>query len=169
MANEYGIFQSIVEGDQAEAYKKRKADEAEAARKADSDYMKNRWKQSDSVKSGSKEDKATDKQFRKGGYSSFERSGEDSEGNVKYSRAPGDKMSKQNPNNSWKHPIKTSKGHTQDAKNREKSDKYIYDDNNRVKFTSKNDTDYYRAVDAARRHVRRHNESSIDECSIEFI
>lgn len=29
--SEYGIFQSIVEGDQAEAYKKRKADEKTAS------------------------------------------------------------------------------------------------------------------------------------------
>ena len=38
MANEYGIFQSIVEGDQAEAYKKRKAQAA----KADEHKMNNR-------------------------------------------------------------------------------------------------------------------------------
>lgn len=31
MSNEYGIFQTIVEGDQAEAYKKKKADEKTAS------------------------------------------------------------------------------------------------------------------------------------------
>ena len=34
MTSEYGIFQSIVEGDQAEAYKKRKAKEASADEKS---------------------------------------------------------------------------------------------------------------------------------------
>lgn len=38
MANEFGIFQSIVEGDQAEAYKKKKAQAA----KADEHKMNNR-------------------------------------------------------------------------------------------------------------------------------
>lgn len=53
--NEYGIFQSIVEGDQAEAYKKRKKDEKDTAFKANRE-RENRRAKADSSNSGSADD-----------------------------------------------------------------------------------------------------------------
>lgn len=55
--NEYGIFQSIIEGDQAEAYKKKKADEYLKSTKADetrsNNYVKDRLdKNSDAINKG---------------------------------------------------------------------------------------------------------------------
>lgn len=54
MANEYGIFQSIVEGDQADAYRRRKYDEKKEKERRDKSYSNTRGWNSDKLAVGKK-------------------------------------------------------------------------------------------------------------------
>lgn len=134
----------LFEGEQAEEYKKRKAAEKDAAKKADDDYLDKRWKRNASKKNWDlKDDKSGDT----------------------YSR-PGRKMTKQNPNYGIKHPIKTVKGQSADQKMynkvRDKHDvktgenRYATKHTFNTKYNSR--ADQARTDDATYRHARRHPE-----------
>lgn len=151
-------FTMLDEGKQADEYRAKKRAERQASKDSEEAYYKNRWKESDPVKSGSKEDKKTSKNYSStGGQHHVEHRGDD---NI-HSTAPGSKMNKNNPNYGIKHPIKTTKGI--------KSDNERYDNvRDLMNDQDPNDKNYYhakrpmtkynshRAQDAANRHYRRH-------------
>lgn len=133
----------LFEGEQAEEYKKRKAAEKDAAKKADDDYLDKRWKRNASKKGWDMKD---------------------DKGNT-YTR-PGRKMTKQNPNYGIKHPIKTVKGQSADEKTydraRDKHETKTGKNSYAAKhtFNSKYNSraDVARTDDATYRHARRHPE-----------
>lgn len=151
-------FTMLDEGKQADEYRAKKRAEKQASKDSEEAYYKNRWKESDPVKAGSKEEKKISKNYNStGGQHHVEHRDDD---NI-HSIAPGSKMNKNNPNYGIKHPIKTSKGI--------KSDNERFDDVRDIMFDQdSNDKNYYhskrsmskynshRAEDAANRHLRRH-------------
>ena len=157
-------FSYMTEGDQADAYRARKAAERAASEKEGEDYRKNRWKETDKLEPGSKEAKKASKDasasarsvhIDHGPENSYER----------YRQAPGNKMTKDNPNYGWKHPIKTTKGRLADEKRNDQARDIQMDKTGdrsyKYKKTFRSDTDRLRADDATNRHLRRHpkNES----------
>ena len=139
----------LFEGEQAEAYKKRKEEERAAKEKSYKDYNDKRF--------GTKF--ITDTRVRN-------------------TKSVGNKMTKQNPNDRWYHPKKRAAGKAEDLKNRKAADsKYYHTDEEGAKYGVSTKTDrkdgvakskeeiHYdlnKAYDAAHRHARRHpnNEST---------
>lgn len=140
----------LFEGEQAEEYKKRKADERAAEEKGYKDYNEKRW--------GMKN--ITDTRYTN-------------------TKTPGNKMTKQNPNDRWYHPVKRTAGKAEDMKNKKAADNKYYHTNKDGKqasvSTKSNRSDGERkskdevrydlnkAYDAAHRHARRHpNNESVE-------
>lgn len=151
----------MFEGEQAEAYKKRKAAERRYNASQDDDYMVRRWKEVGYTSDMSEKDKK--KHAKAAGHDHYRY---DNDGKLlQTSKEPGEKMTKQNPNYGIKHPIKTAKGMNADEKNREKArdimsvktgEQRKHSDVYRDKRSYNSDVDRYRAQDAALRHARRH-------------
>ena len=128
-------FTMLDEGKQADEYRERKAKEAEdAASDGDRRYRKN---------SGGKQTSSSRTTFNTSG-NTYD--------------APGDKWTKDNPERGIKHPIKTSKGRSQDAKRQDKANRMIDNLNKHHMYRDgeEGEKDMMRATDAANRHLRRH-------------
>ena len=143
----------LFEGEQAEAYKKRKADERAAKEKSYKNYNDKRF--------GTK-------------YIGDNRQIQ--------TKSPGNKMTKQNPNDRWYHPKKRAAGKEEDKKNKEAADSKYYHTNEKGQKTSVSTKtfrkdgepksrdevqyDLNRAYDAAHRNARRHPKSESAEIEL---
>lgn len=143
----YMNMKAFNEGEQAEAYKKRKEEEKAKERKETDDRLKGRY-----------------------------RAFKDKDGHTGYLE-PGRKMTKQNPNFGIKHPIKSIKGAMEDNKFEDavknKTMQFDKEENGRKYYKNKKEYDIHGTTldvmngsDAINRHFRRHPEKLKENCGI---
>ena len=143
MANEYGIFQSIVEGDQADAYRKKKADKAEKEKRDYNRRLDHRDRDNEAGRQADKDPKIPKTRSRD-------------------LIQPADKHSitKRKYQNDYSNAHRVAAAHN-NWDNYHKNGKFDSDS-----YMRDNQT----AADAVYRHNRRHPDRKLThECSIEFI
>lgn len=149
----------IFEGEQAEAYKKKKAAMKAQSKQDDEDYLTQRWNRTPATGNTKQTQKfARDVGHDRIGYGS---NGAKSNKPEYTEKSPGSRMTQQNPNNSWKHPVKRAAGKNEDQKRKDKVRDMMSTKVGKNHYVDKyygSDADSHRAEDAANRHIRRHPE-----------